>query len=297
MRGDRSGVDLWEGDPPWYAEDFIRVRLNVLERQNRVEEYLNLAEAADLIDTYVTMLVAEGRIDEAIEYGQHNLYSPDDALTLTKVLREHNRPRAALEIAQHGLTLDGTGKAKLAEWLRAWANSMGERDIALEAAVVAFNASPSLAAYQATEELAGEDWPTVREELLQTLVGRDTTQRVARQHVEVFLAAEQYDEAISIADRVPDATVVELVADAVWDEHPQWTIDACKAQAEPIIEQGQSQQYRHAVDWLETAGNAAAATGEFDEWRAYVQELRDDHYRKYKLRPMLDELIEKFEER
>lgn len=156
MRGDSTYADLWEGDPPWYAEDFIRARLNVLERQGRIEEYLNLAEAADLIDAYVTNLVEEGRIDEAIEYGRHNLYSPDEALTLAKALRDHDRPQAALEIAQHGLTLEGNGKAELAEWLRDRAASLGEPEVALEAAIAAFEASPTLAAYQAAEELAGE---------------------------------------------------------------------------------------------------------------------------------------------
>ncbi|MEF8783839.1 MAG: SWIM zinc finger family protein [Haloarculaceae archaeon] len=165
MRGDASYADLWEGDPPWYAEEFIRARLNVLERQDRIEEYLNLAAAADLIDAYVTKLVEEGRIDEAI----------------------------------------------------------------------------------------------------------------------------------AIADRFSDYKVVEPVAEAVWEDHPQWTIDACKEQAEPIIEEGQSQRYRHAVDWLEIAGKAAEAAGELDEWRAYVEGLRDDHYQKYKLRPMLEELLEDFQ--
>jgi len=297
MQGDISYADLWEGDPPWFAEDFIRARLNVLERQNRIQEYLNLAEAADLIDAYVTMLVEEGRIDEAIEYGQHNLYSSDEALTLAKGLREHDRPQAALEVAQHGLTLESTGKAELAEWLRDRASSMGEHDVAVEAAVATFKASPTLAAYQATEDLAGEDWPAVREELLESLANRDTTQRVAPRHVEIFLYAERYDAAINIADRFSDYKVVEPVAEAVWEDHPQWTIDACKEQAEPIIEEGQSQRYRHAVDWLETAGKAAEIAGELDDWRAYVENLRDEHYQKYKLRPMLEELLEEFERR
>jgi uncharacterized Zn finger protein len=175
MGEDSSYADLRDSDPPWYAEDVIRARLNVLERQNRVDEYLNLASAADQIDAYVTMLVEKGRIDEAIQYGQHNLRSPDDALTLARVLREHDRPEAALEIAQHGLTLDGTGTAELAEWLRDRASSLGEHDIALAAAVAALNASPTLAVYQATEELADEDWPAVREQLLESLSDRDTT--------------------------------------------------------------------------------------------------------------------------
>jgi uncharacterized Zn finger protein len=295
MDGDITHADLWEGDPPWYAEDFVRARVNVLERQGRIDEYLNLAEAADLIDDYVTMLVEEGRIDEAIEYGRRNLYTPDEALTLAKGLREHDRPEATLEIAQHGLTLgDSSGQAELAEWLRDRANSMGESEIALEAAIAAFDASPTLAAYQATEETAGEEWPTVREELLESLTDRNTRQRTARQHVEIFLYAERYDEAIAIADRLSDYKVVEPVVETVWEEHPQWTIDACKEQAEPIIEEGQSQRYRHAVDWLEYAGKAAQASGNFDEWRAYVKDLRDEHYQKYKLRPMLEDLLGEF---
>ena len=297
MKPRSSDANLWDGEYPWYAEDVIRARLNVLERQNRIDEYLNLAAATDLTDAYVTMLVAEGRIDEAIEYGQQNLHSPDDSLTLAKTLRSHDRPQAALEIAQYGLTLDGSGKAELAEWLRDRASSMGEPEVALEAAVAAFKASPTLVAYQATEELADEGWPAVREELLEALANRDTTQQSAQRHVEIFLYAEQYDEAIAIADRFSDYTVVEPVADAVYEERPQWTIDACKAQAEPIIEEGKSQRYRHAVDWLETAGNAADAAGELDEWRGYVQDLRDKHYQKYKLRPMLEELLEEFEDR
>lgn len=295
MRGDANHADLWEGDPPWYAEGFIRARLNVLERQDRIEEYLNLAAAVGLIDDYVTMLVEEGRIDEAIEYGRRNLYSPDEALTLAKALREHDRSEVSLEIAQHGLSLDdSSGQAELAEWLRDQAASLGESEVALEAAIAAFDASPTLAAYQAAEELAVEEWPAVREELLESLAGRDTRQRTARQHVEIFLYAEQYEEAIAIADRFSDYTVVEPVVEAVWEEHPDWTIDVCKEQAEPIIEEGQSQRYRHAVDWLEYAGKAAQASGTLDEWRAYIENLRDEHYQKYKLRPMLEELLEKF---
>ncbi|ELY73506.1 SWIM zinc finger family protein [Natrinema pallidum] len=296
MKPGSSDADLWKGDRPWYAEDYIRAHLNVLERQDRIDEYLNLAAAADLIDAYVTMLVAEDRIDEAIKYGQQYLHSPDNALTLARALREHDQPQAALEIAQHGLILDGSGKAELAEWLRDRASSMDEHDVALEAAVAVFEAAPTLAAYQATEDLAGEDWPTVRVEILEALADRDTTQRSAQRHVEIFLYAERYEKAIAIADRFSDDTVVEPVADTVWDECPQWTIDACKAQAEPIIEEGQSQRYRYAVDWLETAGMAADAAGELDEWRTYVQDLRDEHYQKYKLRPMLDELLEELED-
>ena len=114
-RADSRYAALWDGNPPWYADDVIKARLNVLERQNRVDEYLDLAAATDQIDAYATMLVEESRIDEAIEYGQQNLHAPDNALTLARALREHDRPQAALEIAQYGLSLDGNGRADLAE--------------------------------------------------------------------------------------------------------------------------------------------------------------------------------------
>jgi uncharacterized Zn finger protein len=294
MRGEVSDVTLWEGDPPWYAEEFIRARLNVLERQDRIEEYLNLADAADLTDAYGTMLVEEGRIDEAIEDGQHNLSSPDEALTLAKALRDHDRPEAALEIARHGLQLDGSGKAKLAEWLRDCAASVDESNVALEAAIAAFDASPTLAAYQAAEELAGDEWPAVREELLEVLADKETRHRTARRHVDIFLYADEYEKAIDIADRFSDDKVVEPVVEAVWETYPHWTIDVCKAHAEPIIEEGQSQRYRHAVQWLETAGKAARAADELEQWRAYVEAIKDDHHRKYKLRPMLEDLLAEF---
>jgi uncharacterized Zn finger protein len=294
MRGNASYADLWEGDPPWYAEDFIRAHLNVLERQDRISEYLNLAAAADLIGAYVTKLVEEGRVEEAIEYGRDNLYSPDEALTLAKALRDHDHSQAALDIAHHGMTFEGSAKPELAEWLRERASSLNEHDIALEAAVAAFEASPTLANYQVTEELAGEDWPDVREKLLASLSNRETTQRVARRHIEIFLYADRYDEAIAIADRFSDSKVVKPVAEAVWENRPQWAIDMCKKQADPIIENGQSQRYQNAVNWLEIAGKAAEAAGETDEWRAYVEGLRDQHYQKYKLRPMLEELLEEF---
>ena len=69
-------------------------------------------------------------------------------------------------------------------------------------------------------------------------------------------------------------------------------ISTCKAQAEPIIEQGKHDSYRTAVRWLRQAGEAAQAANELETWREYVETIRDDHYRKYKLRPMLEDLLE-----
>lgn len=178
--------------------------------------------------------------------------------------------------------------------MRDRAASAGETDLALKAAVTAFETNPSLQSYQAVEEVAGGDWERVRSELLDWLQAQDPSHRTASRIVEVFIHEELYEEAIEVADSSDRASVVEPVVEAVLEERPQWAISACKAQAEPIIEQGKHDSYRTAVRWLERAGKAARAADELDEWRAYVEELKDDHYRKYKLRPMLEELLEEF---
>jgi uncharacterized Zn finger protein len=174
---------------------------------------------------------------------------------------------------------------------------MGESEVALDAAIAAFHASPSLAAYQAAEELADEEWPAVLKTLLESLAEKETSQRTALRHVEIYCYAEEYEKAIAIADRFSDYEVVRPVVEAVWEDHPHWTIDACKEQAEPIIEEGASQRYRHAVRWLEYAGKAAQASDQLDEWRTYVRDIRDEQYQKYKLRPMLDDLLAEFSPR
>jgi uncharacterized Zn finger protein len=295
MQGDLGGGEFWNDDSPRYTDDLIVARLNVLERQDRTEEYLNLAQAAGQPQAYAMMLVQEGRIEAAVDHGTERLSTPDALLALAKSLREHDQTQAALTVAEHGLTVDGLRKDTLAEWLRDRAASVGERELALEAAVTAFETSPSLRAYQAVEEIAGDDWKSVRTELLEFLRTQDPGRRTASRYAEVFIDEELYDEAIDLADSAGRASVVEPVVDAVLEERPQWAISACKTQAEPIIDNGQHDRYRTAVRWLERAGTAAQAADELDEWRDYVENLRDDHYRKYKLRPMLEELLEAFE--
>lgn len=88
--------------------------------------------------------------------------------------------------------------------------------------------------------------------------------------------------------------MIAPVVEAVTEERPQWVISTCTSQAEPIVEQGQHNSYETAVRWLRRAGEAAWAADELNKWREYVETMRDEHYQKYKLRPMLDDLLEEF---
>ena len=56
------------------------------------------------------------------------------------------------------------------------------------------------------------------------------------------------------------------------------------------MNQGRSKDYDKAVDWLAKVRDVYLAAGREEEWLAYLVELIDDHQRKYKLRPMLEDL-------
>jgi uncharacterized Zn finger protein len=56
------------------------------------------------------------------------------------------------------------------------------------------------------------------------------------------------------------------------------------------MDQGRSQYYDEAITWLEKSMDAHVAAGREEEWRAYLDDLVGRHQRKYKLRPMLEDL-------
>src|SRR5262249_31414269 len=151
------------------------IRLKILDRQERYQEYLHLAQAEGQIERYVVMLAKMGRAQEAVAEGIEYLKNPNDILEVAKMLRERGELDGALQIAEHGLSLkpaqvaDGYSfyygenqKAELAAWTAELASGMGQRERALRAAEAAFRAAPSLGAYLKTQELAGEGWDRVR---------------------------------------------------------------------------------------------------------------------------------------
>jgi uncharacterized Zn finger protein len=196
---------------------------------------------------------------------------------------------AALRVGEHGLSLEGR-KSRLASWVRDLADGTGRAGLALEAATVAFRTDPDLASYQRVRELAGERWPECRERLLDHL-RRDIPYYPAG-HVDVFLHEALIQDAIAVVGESPVEALVARVADAAIESHPQWVTETCRKQAEEIMDQGRSKYYADAVSWLAKARDACLASGREEEWRSYLDGLIDRHQRKYKLRPMLEDLAE-----
>jgi len=235
------------------------------------------------------MLVRLGRVEEAISYGRHYLATPEEALALAKALNEHGEYEQSLQIAEHGLSLEGR-KASLAKWLRDQALSMGEKTRALPAAEVAFRDEINLENYQQVAEIAGEQWPERRTGLLDH--ARQTKSSYPAGQIDVFLHEGLIDDAITALDPYASHTLVEQVVDAALQSQSRldWVIQACRKQAEYIMDRGKAELYSSAANWLAKARTAYRALGHEEEWQAYLNELLSQHGRKYKLVPMLKAL-------
>jgi len=299
LAGEITDRGAWEGESPDFADELAFVRLKVLERQERYQEYLHLAEAEGQTERYVLMLARMGRTEEAVAEGLKYLTTPHDVLALAKALRERGDFDGAWRIAEHGLAFKPPRavegyvgynvehqKAELAAWAVDLAVGMGQRDRALRAAETAFRVAPSLAAYLKVQELAGEQWEQIRPGLLEEL----RRLHAADAKVDVFLHEGLIDDAIAAVKDGYSYGLLERVMDAAIPTRPDWVIKAASAQAERIMDAGDAQHYHHAVDWLRRAGAAYQAAGRPADWQGYLSSIRAKHGRKYKLMGLIERL-------
>lgn len=172
LQGDISELGAWSGEAPDWADEFSQIRLKILARQERYEEYLHLAEAEGQTQQYLTMLGQLGRVDQAMTVAQRQMSTPSEAKALAETLRAQNQLSQALDIALQGLRFEQNNSYmayEFATWTSDLAEGMVNTSAALEARILAFKAQPSLQDYQTIEMLAGADWPAVRETLLHRL--------------------------------------------------------------------------------------------------------------------------------
>ena len=287
LQGEITEQGAWAGDAPDWADELAEARLAILERQERFEEYLHLAEAEGQTGRYAAMLVRLGRGADALVYAREQLVTPQEVLTLATALWERGELERGLECAELGLTREGP-KGALASWLRDRAADQGQTERALRAATVAFDAELTLAAYRKVQELAGSDWCTHRPQLLERL--RTVRSYAPQGPVEIFIHEGLIADAIAVVNEGATHSLVELVADAAISSHPDWVIQASRQQSEPIMDEGKAQYYHAAARWLGKVRAAYRATGRQQEWQCYLAELLTRHQRKYKLVPLLKAL-------
>ncbi|MFM7583138.1 MAG: hypothetical protein ACKO9F_10550, partial [Caldilinea sp.] len=287
LQGNITERGAWEGESPGWADQLACARLRVLERQGRIAEYLNLAQAESQLVLYLSKLIQIGEIVRTVAEAKAYLGEPNELLAIARLLDERGHPTEALEVAAHGLDLGALhGQEALARWLALRAHAQGASDLALRAAQVTFYSSHQLTDYQTVRTIAGEQWHAVKPALLENLARANTYT-----DVEIYLYEKMLFEAMKAVDRRGGYSAsVEHVIEAVCVEYPEWAIKQCKMPAERTMNNGDAKHYANAVEWLRRARTIYAQHDRLAEWQRYLRGLLDVHSRKYKLVPMLKEI-------
>ncbi|AVH72478.1 SWIM zinc finger family protein [Nostoc sp. 'Lobaria pulmonaria (5183) cyanobiont'] len=290
LQGNITERGAWEEDVPDYADDLALIRLKILERQERYQEYLYLAEAEGQTQQYLTMLGRLGRVEEAIDAAQTQMNSMEEAFALAKTLSVQGALQQALDIAQSGLNLPGNCQYELGVWTSDLAIELGNSEAALLAIKAAFQLKPSFVDYQRMAELAGENWGSVKTDLLR-IVCTSSGWGTESAKVDIFLHEGLIDDAIAIASELSSdrSELIHRVMDAAIPHNPGWVIANARRRAEKIMDAGKAEYYYYAVEWLKKARNAYLESGKKADWLSYRENLMQTHARKRKLMGMFKE--------
>jgi uncharacterized Zn finger protein len=279
-----GGHEWWRPQP--VSKVLTRAKLNVLERQERTEEFLALCLESGEHLRYALKLASLDRVSEAVKYAIEHLGDADDALKLAQALRESGHLDESLKIGERGLKLGGS-KAALGSWLGPIEEAQGRAAQALEAWQAAFHSSPSLAEWKTIKRLAGSRWKRMKPELMASLEKGYNHQALA----EVLIEEQEWDAAIKVADeRTHDYRLVATVADALIAHRPEWVIRASIKQSDVLILKTQSKYYPYAAEWLRRVKAAYAQMRQTGEWQKYLSKLKEQYRRRPALMAQLETL-------
>ena len=285
LQGNIGKQGAWEGEAPEWADSLALARLHILERQGRTQEYLNLALAEGQTLLYLQMLVHLGQVERAVDAALQMLGSPSDALSLAKLLHEQGQQPAAQAVASHGLAISGGyGHSELAHWTVDLAQEIGDPQLALRAALVAFAYTHQLNDYMLAERLAGRQWPALRNDLLETV-----SRFYDHDQLSIYLYERMLPQAMAVVDRGNLYWELDRVLPLTGADYPDWSIAHAKRQAERIMDAGESKSYDKAVQWLHHVRDIYLQHHRGQEWAEYVSAIRSQHARKYKLIGLLRE--------
>ncbi|MEI7846621.1 MAG: SWIM zinc finger family protein [Chloroflexota bacterium] len=275
-----------ENEDVWMAFSALQqARLNVLERQGRIDEYLRLAQKADT-HRYVLKLLQIGRMDDAISASQ-KLMSASAILDVAQKLRSVGRLEAAITLAERGLEPGSHFVYELANWLAPLEEEQGRYDKALVAYRAAYDAHPAINLYRHVKRLSGKNWETLRPTLTQQINEAQNPDVLADIHLE----ESNWDAAIVLAEKYTwSSNLLEKVSNAVIAYRPDWVINTALRQATGLIAPTQSKLYPGAATWLARAKKAYQQKSQMAEWQVYIEHLRTTYARRPALMKAIKDL-------
>lgn len=265
----------------------VEAQLNVLERQNRTDEFLQLCLETGQYLRYILKQIEVGGYDQAVATAWKTLTQASETLIVAEGLRDAGRLDDALQLAEKGLGLEGS-KHDLGVWLGPIEETQGRSEQAIQAYQAAFISLPSLELYQTLKKLSGQNWEAIKPAFMRVFEG----DRFAGEMVDIYLFEKEWDAAIAVADHLGDwqYKLVEKVADGVITVRPDWVIQASRKQAQALIDKTQSKYYAIAAHWLTRMKQAYLFTGRKAEWQAYLDGLKSTYSRRPALQAELKKL-------
>ena len=275
---------MWVRENALSTLDISKMKLNILARRGKTDEFLKLASATGNHLRYTLKLVELERIDEAIAYAEKHLERAGEIHSLAKNLYEKDYEQQAISMAEAGLSMPGD-KYLLGKWVKDVAGD--NPSLALKSSLESFRSMPTFEGYQEIAELAGKGWNKIKPEVMQILNKRGLSDII----VEVLLSENQIAKAIEIAEKERcNYELLARVADAAMKSHPDWVIRIAARQAEELIERRKGKGYSAAVFWLSKMKSACIISKKQKKWKTHLECLKTEHKRKYSLMDKLKSL-------
>lgn len=290
LKGTLGEPEIKEESLANYSPDLVLIRLRILDRQERHQEYLNLAQAKGKMKQYLTMLGSLGRTAEAMAAAQNQMKTMEEALSLGQTLGSNGEVRKALEVGRMGLELPGNCQYELASWTADLAEKLENPEVELEARQSAFCYNPTARDYFKIKELTGDNWSKIQPDLLKSL-RQHTSWGTIEVKVDIFLSEGLIDEAIACVTDLSyyHSDLLHRVMEAAIPNRPDWVIENARPRAESILDRKKSESYNQALNWLKKVRAAYIQKDQWQGWKTYRQELLQTHARKHKFRGMLED--------
>ena len=265
------------------------IRLNILKREKRFDEYMNLALAEGLITQFLLMKIKEKNIQEAVSIGKKFISRSEEAYEVSKKLKEVKALKEALEIGKMVLETSDF-EAKFGDYVSDLAEKMRKKPLALKAIQTSFFKDPTLKRYNRTWNLAEKSHiKTIKDSYLKFLRSSNKdSYEPPKEKINIFLQEKLFDDAIKKTRHIDSQTFLTKVMSRVLAHNPDWVIKESKKRAMEIIESGKSGNYHTAVDWLKWTKKGYLQKKKSEKWNKSLEKIKLKHKPKRKLMELLN---------
>jgi tetratricopeptide (TPR) repeat protein len=305
---ERSAVEGWlraEEPGDWTRSSVTGFLVDLREASGASdEELLELYREAELWSEVTQMLLAMGRVDDAISTAARHLRLTHEVTAFADALiREQPQLASRAITLVDDLLWEIEGKNaghddQLQAWLERQYAAHGREQDALNLARRRFERTPNVSAYNEMKRIArlpGQPegtWSEVRPELLLALKSRNAWADLIRIH----LAAGEGMAALEALDTLKEKQkasrqlspfwsggigggLAVSVAAAIERDAPDRAIELYRAAADQAIAMKNRGSYQTAADHLARVKTILEREGRGDEWKAAISALRDEHMR------------------